>query len=43
MMISIEDFLTMGSDDIVKNMCDVTDDYDDENDVARLVAKLKSF
>ena len=31
MMISIGDFLRMRSDDIVKNMYDVSDDNDDED------------
>ena len=40
MMISIGDFLRMRSDDIVKNMYDVSDDNDDEYDDTRLDAML---
>ena len=40
MMISIGDFLRMGSDDIVKNIYDVSDDNVNMDDVTRLDAML---
>jgi hypothetical protein len=40
MMISIGDFLRMGSDDIVKNMYDVSEYDDNMDNVTRLDAML---
>ena len=35
MLISIGDFMRMGSDEIVKNMYDVSDDIDEEDNATR--------
>ena len=35
-LISIGDFIRMGSDEIVKNMYDVSDDIDEEDNATRL-------
>ena len=39
MLISIGDFLRMGSDEIIKNMYDVSDDMDEEENITRLKNK----
>jgi hypothetical protein len=39
MLISIGDFLRMGSDEIIKNMYDVSDDMDEEENNTRLTNK----
>ena len=39
MLISIGDFLRMGSDEIIKNMYDVSDDMDEEENNTRLKNK----
>ena len=36
-LISIGDFIRMGSDEIVKNMYDVSDDIDEEDNATRFV------
>ena len=41
MLTSIGDFLRMGSDEIVKNMYDVSDDIDEEDSSTRCVIKTK--
>ena len=44
MLTSIGDFLRMGSDEIVKNMYDVSDDIDEEDSSTRCeIKKKKSF
>ena len=44
-LISIGDFMRMGSDDIVKNMYDVSDDIDEEDNATRktLYEALRGF
>jgi hypothetical protein len=39
MLVSIGDFLRMGSDEIIKNMYDVSDDLDEEDSATRFVTE----